>query len=71
MLLNITNVDEFVEQQKSLNKDVFWDNYSLCFFTSRDSAYYSARGRFRNGKWGFLKIIPITCKGEWHVPRVV
>ena len=47
------------------NKTAVWDGWKIEIFTENPTAYYSPSGVFRNGKYGYLRVVEPNSKGVW------
>ena len=67
--INFKNIDSKVKYWKSKGVDVFWDGWTLSFFTPAPGGYYRQDGIFRNGAWGRLFKAEVRENGTWKVPN--
>lgn len=62
-------IDEFVSKQQKLGKDWFWDGWTVNIFTPSHRARTKVNACYRNGKWGFLKKVSPSPRGNWIFDR--
>lgn len=69
-MLTLDTLDEaeaFVSNQQSLGNEISWDGWDIVFFTPSPKAFYSTKGAFKAGTWGFENRSPVNEKGAWEI----
>ena len=49
------------------NKTARWDAYNIEVFSPHPGAYYNPEGVFRNGQYGYIRVVRPNSKGHWAV----
>lgn len=61
--LNYEQAHEYVEKSPT----AFWDGWDLVLFTPTRAGATSARGIYRDGRWGIAMRISPNAEGNWLI----
>lgn len=64
--LNYDNVDSFIQEYQK-NNIVFWDGWNIVIHKNDAGAFYSPKGRYHNGKWGYQHVTGPDEQGVWRI----
>lgn len=64
--LTYSNVEAFVNEYQKSN-DIFWDGWNIVIHKNDTGAFYSPKGRYYNGKWGYQHVTSPDDAGVWRV----
>lgn len=54
---------------KQAPDNVYWRGWNIVIFDSKCDGFTKKGGCFRNGIWGFERVIAPNDNGEWEVPQ--
>ena len=66
--LNYAQAHDYVSEQASKGKAVFWDGWDIVIWKKNPSGYMVKNGQFRDGHWGTTRRIKVTDRGTWRAP---
>lgn len=60
--------DKIDSVQPRKQYEMFWEGWTLNFWTPTPLGYTSRAGMFRNGQWGVVQACEPNKAGKWRIP---